>query len=229
MKTIGLIGGMSWHSTVTYYQLLNSMVNARCGAAHSAKILLSSIDFESFRVLQETGRWDVAALEFGRLAKALEGAGADCILLGSNTAHIVAEEVRGVLEIPLLHVADCMAKHLLANKIRRVGLLGTRFTMEAPFFPEILGGHGIEVLVPEESSRARINESIFSELTKGVFLEETRREYVQIIESLGAQGAEGVILGCTEIGLLVSPDDSPIPSFDTTQVHAQAAVDFALE
>ena len=229
MKTIGLIGGMSWESTVPYYQLLNRTVAERLGGLHSAKVLLYSVDFDEIEVLQRTDRWEEAGRILAEAGARLEGAGADFLVLCTNTMHKVAPAIEARVRIPLLHIAEATADVILAQGIRKVGLLGTRFTMEQDFYRARLERRGLEVLVPPEADRVRVHEVIFRELCLGRVLEASRAEYRRILGDLAARGAEGVILGCTEISLLVRPADSPVPLFDTTAIHARAAALAALE
>ena len=229
MKTIGLIGGMSWESTVPYYRIINQTVAARLGGLHSAKVLLYSVDFDEIEVLQRTDRWDEAGRILAEAAARLEGAGADFLVLCTNTMHKVAPAIEARAGIPLLHIAEATADAILGQGLRRVGLLGTRFTMEQDFYRARLEGRGLEVLVPPEADRVRVHDVIFQELCLGRILEPSRADYRRILGDLAARGAEGVILGCTEISLLVRPEDAPVPLFDTTEIHARAAALQALE
>lgn len=228
MRTLGLIGGLSWHSTIEYYRLLNQKVAARLGGLHSAKLLLYSVDFEEFRPPPDEAGWRDIAARFCALARRLEGAGAEALILCANTAHRVADEVQGAIGIPLVHIADATGRAVAARGLGTVGLLGTRFTMEQPFFRERLARAGIEALVPDEAERDLIHRTIFDELTVGVFTAQTKRAYLDVIERLRARGAQGIILGCTEIPLLVKPTDCALPLFDTTEIHVSAAVEHAL-
>ncbi len=229
MKTIGLIGGLSWESTLTYYRLINQLVAARLGGLHSARILLSSFDFQDIETLQQQGRWDEAAACMVSAARTLERGGADLALICSNTMHRMADDVQRAIAIPLLHIADATADGIRAHGLRKVGLLATAYTMEQDFYKSRLGrAHGLDVLVPGEADRRIVHDVIYDELCRGVVRAESRREYVRIMRDLAGQGAEGIILGCTEIMLLVGQDDSPVPVFDTTTIHARVAVDAAL-
>ena len=228
MKTIGLIGGMSWASSAHYYRLINEAVAARLGGLHSAQILIYSFDFERLAALQRADRWDEAAHLVADAATRLERAGADVLLIGSNTMHSVAEPVAAAVKIPLIHVADATARAIAARGIKTVGLLGTRFTMEKPFYVDKLRSHGLRVLVPDEAGRERAHAIIFGELCRNVVVDASRAEFVGLIDALAGRGAEAIILGCTEIMLLVGPGDCRLPAFDTTEIHALAAVDFAL-
>jgi aspartate racemase len=230
MKTIGLLGGMSWESTVPYYQVLNREVGRRLGGLHSARILLLSVDFKEIEVLQHQGKWDELGDMLARDARTLEQAGADFLVLCTNTMHLVAPAIESAVTVPLLHIADATAARISSAGIRRVGLLGTRFTMEEPFYRGRLEErHGLEVLVPTAADRARVHQVIYEELVLGRILDGSREEYRRIVADLVASGAEGVILGCTEIGLLLKPGDATVPLFDTALIHAEAAAAFALE
>ncbi len=230
MRTIGLLGGMSWESTVPYYQVLNREVGRRLGGLHSARVLLLSVDFHEIEVLQHQGRWDELGDMLARDAITLEGAGAEFLVLCTNTMHLVAPAIEAAVSIPLLHIADATAERIKATGMRRVGLLGTRFTMEEPFYRGRLEErHGLEVVVPSAGDRAVVHRVIYEELVLGKILHASRAEYRRIVDGLIRQGAEGVILGCTEIGLLLKPGDAPVPLFDTALIHAEAAAAFALE
>ena len=228
MKTIGLIGGMSWESTVTYYQLINEAVHKRLGGLHSAKIVLWSVEFDEIEKCQSSGDWDKSARILSEIARGLEKAGADVVLICTNTMHKVAQEVAASVQIPLLHIADATFEALDRKNIRRVGLLGTKYTMQQDFIKGRLAERGLEVLIPEDNDMEMINRVIFDELCVGKILPESKREFLKVIEKLQNRGAEGVILGCTEIGLLVKQADTDLPVFDTTEIHAKAAVEFAL-
>ncbi|MDP4253586.1 MAG: aspartate/glutamate racemase family protein [Bacteroidota bacterium] len=227
MKTIGLIGGTSWISTVDYYRAINELTNQRLGALHSAKLLLYSVDFEEYRP-DKTTDWIAKGKAMGAIARRLQDAGADCLLLGANTMHMMADTVQRCIDIPLIHIVTETARAVSAQGMSKVALLGTRTTMEEPFFADKLREHGIEGLIPSPEDRDFINGAIFTELNKGIFREETRKKFVSIIEKLAARGADAAILGCTEFPLLIKPEDSPVPLFDTAAIHARAAVDFAL-
>ncbi|UCC84973.1 MAG: aspartate/glutamate racemase family protein [Gemmatimonadota bacterium] len=230
MNVIGLLGGMSWESTVEYYRIINQEVRRRLGGQHSARILMYSVDFEEIDRLQIDDEWDRAGQLLGTAAKRLERGGADFILMCTNTMHKVASAVQDAVRIPLIHIADALAERIKAQKLTRVGLLGTRFTMEEDFYKGRLSTlHGLEVFVPGTADREIVDRVIYGELCQGQMLAESRREYVRIIEALAGQGADGVILGCTEIGLLIKPDDSPLPVFDTARIHAEAGVDRAID
>ncbi|MBQ9593038.1 MAG: aspartate/glutamate racemase family protein [Lachnospiraceae bacterium] len=223
MKTIGLIGGMSWESTVTYYQVINEKVKELLGGLHSTKILLYSVDFEEIERYQAAGEWEKSAEVLADAAERLEGAGAELLLICTNTMHKVAPQVQDRIHIPLLHIAEATAAELKRDRIARVGLLGTKYTMTQEFYRRKVEEAGIEVLIPEEKDVETVNRVIYEELCLGILREESREEYRRVIRELAARGAQGVILGCTEIGLLVGPQDSPVPVYDTTLIHAQAA------
>jgi aspartate racemase len=229
MKTIGLLGGMSWESTVPYYQIINRTIAARLGGLHSAKLLLHSVDFDEIEVLQRTDRWDEAGRLLADAAAGLEGAGAEFLVLCTNTMHKVTPAIEARVRIPLLHIADATAEVILRQGLRRIGLLGTRFTMEQDFYRSRLEARGLEVLVPCEADRLRVHEVIFQELCLGRIEPASRESYRRILGDLVAAGVEGIILGCTEISLLVQPEDAAVPLFDTTQIHAQAAAFRALD
>ena len=228
MKTIGLLGGMSWESTALYYRLLNEGVKATLGGLHSADILMHSVDFAVIAELQNANRWDEAGALLAKAAKGLERAGADFMLIGTNTMHIVAPQVAEATCIPLLHIADATANAIKPRGIRKVGLLATRFTMEKDFYKgHLYDNHGIETIVPDEADRATVHRIIYEELCQGQIREQSREAYVQIIDKLAKGGAECIILGCTEIGLLVDERHTAIPLFDTATLHAEAAVRLA--
>jgi aspartate racemase len=228
MMVIGLLGGMSWESSSEYYRLINERVKAALGGFHSAHTVLYSVDFATIEAMQAEGRWDDAGEELNRAAKALEAAGADFVVLCTNTMHKVADQLTDGLGIPLLHLADATASAVKAAGIRRVGLLGTGFTMSQPFYRDRLAAHGLDVLVPDAEDRDLVHRVIYDELVLGVVKPESREAYRGVIARLVEAGAEGVIYGCTEIELLVGPEDSAVPTFPTTRLHAEAAVDYAL-
>ena len=228
MKTIGLIGGMSWESTVTYYQILNREVKERLGGLHSAKCLLYSVDFAEIEACQTAGEWERAGDMLAGAAQALARAGAEGLLLCTNTMHKVAPAIEKSVDIPLFHIADVTADALERAGIRRAALLGTRYTMEQDFYTGRLRARGLEVLLPEAEQRREINRVIFEELCLGVISPASRDYFAKVIAGLAAAGAEGVILGCTEIGLLIGEEDTSLPVFDTTVLHAKAAVDWAI-
>jgi aspartate racemase len=229
MKTIGLIGGMSWESTLPYYRHVNEAIRARLGGLHSARLVLYSVDFHEIEQLQRSGDWQRAGELLGEAAAALERAGAEFLVLCTNTMHKVAEAIEQAVCIPLLHIADPTAAAIRAAGLQRVGLLGTRFTMEQPFYRERLESrHGIQVLVPDEADRQLVHRVIYEELCLGTVRETSRQAYREVIARLVAQGAQAVILGCTEIGLLIGAEDAVVPLFDTTLLHAGAAAEQAL-
>lgn len=229
MKCIGLLGGMSWESTVSYYQALNRGVRAQLGGLHSARVLLNSVDFAGIERLQHAGDWPATARLLAAEARKLQDGGADFLLIGTNTMHKVAPEIEAAIDIPLLHIADATAAKLQADGITRVGLLGTRFTMEQDFYKGRLQERfGLAVLVPDEAGRERVHRIIYDELCLGEIRASSRAEYLAIIEELAAAGAEAVILGCTEIALLVGDARAAVPLYDTTAIHAEAAVALAL-
>ncbi len=229
MKTIGLIGGMSWESTVPYYRDINLVVKERLGGLHSARLILYSVDFHDIERLQHAGRWDEAGDMLADAAASLAAAGADFLVVCTNTMHKVAGAIEAAVNIPLLHIADPTAEAITQAGFRRVGLLGTRFTMEQDFYRSRLEStHGIEVLVPPQDDRDDVHRIIYDELCQGVIAEPSREIYRGVIARLVERGAEAVILGCTEIGLLVGESDSPVPLFDTTRLHARSAALHAL-
>ena len=229
MKTIGLIGGMSWESTVTYYQLINEGIKDALGGLHSAKVLLYSVDFFEVEALMSRGEWDKAADLLGGVAARLEAAGADMILICTNTLHKVAPQVQSRIRVPLVHIAEAAAEALVARGISRVGLLGTKYTMTLDFYRDKLIERGIEVLIPEGDDIDLVNRVIFEELCLGVVKDDSRAEYLRVIDSLQQRGARGILLGCTELGLIVSSADVSLPLFDTTEIHAKKALELALK
>jgi len=230
MKTIGMIGGMSWESSIEYYRIVNETVKLRLGGLHSAQCLLYSVDFAEIERLQHAGRWEEAGQVMAQAARRLERGGADFIVLCTNTMHKLAAAIEQAVAIPLLHIADPTAEAVQAAGIGRVGLLGTAFTMEQDFYRGRLSEkYGLDVLIPDADERAIIHRVIYEELVLGIVRDESRDAYLRIIAHLVERGAQGIILGCTEIMLLVTPEDCPVPSFDTTTLHAVAAADYALE
>jgi aspartate racemase len=230
MKTIGMIGGMSWESSAEYYRIINKEVKKRLGDLHSAKCVLASVDFAEIEVLQREGRWEEAGRAMAEQACALERAGADFVVLCTNTMHISAAEIEAAISIPFLHIADPTAGAVKAAGIQSVGLLGTRFTMEQDFYKgRLQEKHGLRVLVPDAEDRDVVHRVIYEELVLGVVNPQSRAQYARIMQALVDEGAQGIILGCTEIGLLVKAEDSRVPLFDTTLMHALAAVDLALK
>ena len=228
MKTLGLIGGMSWESTVPYYRIINERVRERLGGLHSAKLLLHSVDFAGIEALQQRGDWETAGAQLADIARGLRLAGAEGIVLCTNTMHLVAPAVEAAIEIPLLHIADATAARIRAAGLVRVALLGTRFTMEQAFYRERIEAAGIEVMTPDAAQRECVHRVIYDELCLGRIVDASRDEYRAIIAGLVVDGAQGVILGCTEIGLLVGEGDAEVLLFDTARIHAEAAADWAL-
>ena len=230
MKTIGLIGGMSWESTIPYYRIINETVRERLGGLHSARLLLYSVDFHDIERLQQAGAWEAAGTLLADAARALEVAGAEGLALCTNTMHKVAPAIEAAVDIPLLHIADPTAAAVKQAGIRTVGLLGTRFTMEQDFYRGRLAErHGLAVMIPDLADREIVHRVIYDELCQGDLRAESRAQYRAIMQRLINTGAEGIILGCTEIALLVGPDDAPVPLFDTTRLHARSAALWALD
>jgi aspartate racemase len=229
MKTIGLIGGMSWESTVPYYQTINRVVGQRLGGLHSAKIALYSVEFHEIEKLQHAAKWEESGEILADAARAVRRAGADFIVLCTNTMHKVAPQIEAAVDVPMLHIADATAERVRESGVSRVGLLGTRFTMEEDFYRGRLESrHGLSVLTPPASQRELVHRVIYDELCLGKVLDGSRSAFQQVVDGLVAGGAQGVILGCTEIGLLLRPVDAPVPLFDTATIHAEAAAEFAL-
>lgn len=230
MKTIGLIGGMSWESTADYYRILNKEAKARLGEPHSAKIIMHSVDFAEIEKLQSAGDWAKLTKKMINIAQKIELVGADIILICANTMHQMAPEVQANIEIPLLHIADTAAEKIEAESLKKVGLLGTKYVMEGSFYKnKIEDNYDIEVIIPDSKSREDVHRIIYQELVSGIFKNESRLRFIKIIESLKEKGAEGIILGCTEIPLLIKAKDSSLPIFNTTELHAKKAVQFALD
>jgi aspartate racemase len=228
MKTIGLIGGMSWESTVPYYQLINQTVKEALGGFHSAKCLLYSVDFHEIEACQASGEWEKSGGILTDAALRLQKAGADFLVICTNTMHKVVPQMEKQLSIPILHIADATAKTLAEKGIRKAALLGTRYTMEQDFYKDRIAQNGIEVVVPDVGDREFVNHVIYHELCLGVLNPDSRKRFLRIMEELGGTGAEGIILGCTEIGLLVKQEDSSVPLLDTTAIHARSAAQLAL-
>lgn len=228
MKTIGLIGGMSWESTALYYRLLNRAIAARLGGLHSARLILFSVDFHEIEELQRRGAWDEAGARLSEVGQALERGGAHFLVLCTNTMHKVADQIRDGVGIPLLHIADATVDAVSHVGLRRIGLLGTRFTMDEDFYRGRLEARGLSVIIPSEDDRKLVNRVIYDELCLGDVRDVSRTEYRRVISKMVEAGAEGIIFGCTEIGMLVSGNDSVVPTFDTTQIHAEAAAEYAL-
>ena len=229
MKTIGLIGGMSWESTVEYYRIINQEVSRRLGGFHSGKILMYSVDFGEVESLMREGKWDRIGDRVAAIARTLEAGGADLVLLCTNTVHKVADRIETAVQVPFIHIADATGDAIVGKGLTRVGLLGTRYTMEEDFYRERLAQKfGLSVLIPPDEKRGMINDVIFNELCKGVVKPSSRNAFKGVIEELGARGAQGIILGCTEIPMLMGSEDCGIPLLDTTRIHALRAVDHAL-
>jgi aspartate racemase len=228
MRRVGLLGGMSWESTALYYRLLNEDVRERLGGFHSARLVMASVDFAEVEAMQVASDWDAAGALLAAEARRLEAAGAECLVLCTNTMHKVAGAIEAAVGIPLLHLADVTADAVRAAGLDRVALLGTRFTMEQPFYADRLRSHGLDVLVPAGDDLTLVHAVIYDELVVGVVREESRAAYVDVVRGLVGRGVGGVVLGCTEIELLLGPDDVDVPVFATTRLHARAAVDFAL-
>ena len=229
MKIIGMIGGMSWESTAPYYRIVNETVKERLGGLHSAKLVLYSVDFQEIEHLQRTGAWDDAGRMMAQAAQSLQKAGADFLVLCTNTMHKVADAIESAVDIPLLHIADPTAEEIKRVGLKKVGLLGTRFTMEQDFYcGRLRRRHDLEVIIPNEIDREIIHTVIYEELCQGKVLTDSRMQYQRIIQRLVEDGAEAIILGCTEISMLIGARDSPVPLFDTARIHARKAVDWAL-
>lgn len=228
MKTIGLIGGVTWLSTAEYYRILNEMVNAREGGVSSARIIVFSVNFQEIKTLTEAGDWHSIAEIMCDAARRLERAGADCLLLGANTMHKIADAVQEAVAIPLIHVAVVTANAIKQQQIRTVALLGTKYVMQQDFYRQKLEEQGLQVLIPTQEDIDYINNAIYTEFAKGIFTAEAKQRFLQIIDTLVARGAAGAIFGCTEIPILLKQEDCSIPVFDTTLLHATAAVDFVL-
>ena len=227
-RTLGIIGGMSWESTESYYRLINEGIKAELGNLHSADLLIHSVDFAPIGELQAQGAWDEMGAILANSGKRLQAAGAQGLLIATNTMHKVVDDVQAATNLPIIHIADATAKAIQAQGLTKIALLGTQFTMTQDFYKQRLIEAGLQVLIPENDARAEVHRIIYDELCQGQFLDSSRQYYSQVIKDLANKGAEGVILGCTEIGLLIQQADSPIAVFDTTAIHAAAAVDFLL-
>ena len=227
-RTLGIIGGMSWESTESYYRLINEGIKAELGNLHSADLLIHSVDFAPIGELQAQGAWDEMGAILAHSGKRLQAAGAQGLLIATNTMHKVIDDVQAATNLPIIHIADATAKAIQAQGLTKIALLGTQFTMTQEFYKQRLIDAGLQVLIPENDARAEVHRIIYDELCQGQFLDSSRQYYSQVIKDLANEGAEGVILGCTEIGLLIQQADSPIAVFDTTAIHAAAAVDFLL-
>ncbi len=227
MKTIGIIGGLTWLSTADYYRLINQQINEKLGGVEAGKIILYSVNFSAIKVLTENNQWDAIADIMKDIARKLESAGADCILIGANTMHKIADEVQSAIHIPIIHIAEETAKVIQAKGMKKVALLGTKYTMQLDFYKKKLSAKGIETVIPSEQDIAYINNAIYTEMGKGLFLPETKNRFIQIINTLQQSGVEAVILGCTEIPILIKQEDVDLPVLDTTDIHVSAAVKFA--
>lgn len=228
MKTIGIIGGLTWLSTADYYRLINQQINERLGGVEAGKIILYSVNFAEIKVLTENNNWDAIAAIMKDVARKLEDAGADCILIGANTMHKIADEVQSAIQIPIIHIAEETAKVIEARGMKKVALLGTKYTMQLDFYTKKLSAKGIQTIIPGEEDIAYINNAIYTEMGKGLFLPETKTRFIQIINTLQHSGVEAVILGCTEIPILIKQEDVDLPVFDTTDIHVSAAVNFVV-
>lgn len=229
MKTIGIIGGLSPESTMLYYQGLNDGVCARLGGHHNAKIIINSLDFGEFTALKDRGDWDMMSTLLCGAAQSLERAGADVVVLATNTMHKMADQIIASINVPFIHLADATADEIVSQGIETIGLLGTRYTMEMDFYKGRLEDKGLHVLVPDDQGRKDVHDIIYDELCQGVINERSRMRYQEIVAGLAKQGAGGIILGCTEIGMLIGAQDVEIPCFDTTQIHVQAALEYILK
>ncbi|MDC3423156.1 aspartate/glutamate racemase family protein [Aquibacillus sp. 3ASR75-11] len=228
MKVLGLIGGMSWESSSEYYRKLNQAIAQKLGGLHSAECILYSIDFNEIDLLQRQGEWEKAGQKIATIAKKLENAGAELLLLCTNTMHKVADTIERDLSIPLVHIGDATAKEITSAGISKVGLLGTTYTMEEDFYHDRLNKHGVKVITPNNENRSELNRIIFDELCKGIFVDDSKEKIIKMLQSLKEQGAEGIVLGCTEIPLIIKDEDSPLPIFNTLEIHVQTAVNLAL-
>jgi len=228
MKTIGLVGGTTWYSTLDYYRYFNEMINETLGGDEAAKVIINSVNYGEIKKLTHLNDWKSISKIMCNAAKKAEEGGADCILLGANTMHNVAGDVEKVLKVPFIHIAHETAKEINKQGIDTIALLGTKYTMELDFFKDILTSYGIKTILPDEAGIEIINVAIYEELAKGIVLDNTKKSFMEIIDRLAGQGADGVIMGCTEIPLLIKSPDCPLPLFDTTKIHARAAVNFAL-
>ncbi len=229
MKTIGFIGGLTWLSSMDYYRLLNQLTNEKLGGVSSCKLLMYSVNFEEIKILTITGDWDGIAAIMSAIAQQLEKAGADCILLGANTMHHIADKVQAAIDVPLIHIAEVTATAIASQGLKKVALLGTKYTMLFDFYKSKLAEKNIETIIPNEADIEYINTTIYAEMGKGIFLPERKKRFIEIINDLQQQGAQAVILGCTEIPILIKQADISMPVFDTTVLHASAAVAFALQ
>jgi aspartate racemase len=228
MKTIGIIGGTSWVSTVDYYKLINELANEQLGGSNAARIIMYSLNFGDIRKLLDVNDWDAITAIYIDVASKLQHAGAECIVFAANTPHLIAYRVQEAIQIPLIHIAEATAKEIARHNIKKVALLGTKFVMESSFFPDKLSLLGISTILPQQADKEFIHQSIFSELTKGIFTDTTKERYLQIIDRLINDGAEGIIYACTEIPILLNDQAVKVKTFDTTMIHARAVVSFAI-
>lgn len=228
MKTLGLIGGTSWVSTIDYYRIINQQINDRLGGLNAARLILYSLNYEEFKPPPDPKDWGATSEGLTTIAKNLEAVGAECIILCANTPHMAADIIQENIAIPLIHIAEETSKEITTHDLNKIGLIGTRFTMEQSFFKKKLSKYGISTIIPEKDERDYIHNTIFNEFARGIFSDEIKKNYLQIMDNLMQKGAEGIILGCTEIPMLLKPGDCKMKTFDTTLIHATAAVDFAL-
>ncbi len=228
MKTIGLIGGITWLSSLEYYRLLNEMINERLGGVEAGKIILYSLNFGEIKVLTQADNWDELEKQMRSAAGKLEQAGADCVIIGANTMHKIADSIQDAVSIPVIHIAEEVANEIKAKGLKKVALLGTKYTMQLDFYKDKLALQHISTIIPDEEHIEFINNAIYDEMGKGIFTAAMKSAFLAIIDELIQQGAEGIILGCTELPILIKPDDCPVPTFDTIRIHSQAAVNFAL-
>lgn len=229
MKIIGFIGGLTWHSSVDYYRLLNQLTNDQLGGVSSCEMIMYSVNFATIKALTFSGDWDGIAAVLGKAAKKLEQAGAECIMIGANTMHHVADKVQAAVKIPLIHIAEVTANAVAEQQLSKVALLGTKYTMLFDFYRNRLAEKNIETIIPNDADIEYINNSIYNEMSKGIFLPERKKRFIQIINDLQQEGAQGIVLGCTEIPILIKQKDISIPVFDTTMIHTEAAIAFALQ
>lgn len=228
MKTIGIIGGFTWYSTAEYYKLLNELTNKKLGGVHAAKIILYSVDFAIIKTLTEQQDWEGIAVLLSKAAQSIELAGADCLILTANTMHNIADKIQAAINIPVIHIAEATATIIKNKGLQKVALLGTKYTMQMDFYKNKLAGKNIDVIIPQLNDIGFINDTIYNEFSKGIFSAKVKERYLQIIDSLVKQGAQGIILGCTEIPLLIKQEDCQVPVFDTTLIHTEATIDFSL-
>jgi aspartate racemase len=228
MKTIGIIGGLTWLSTADYYRLINQQINEKLGGVEAGKIILYSVNFAEIKILTENNDWHAIAEIMQNVARKLESAGADCILIGANTMHKIADEVQSAIHIPIIHIAEETAKVIAAKGMKKVALLGTKYTMQLDFYTKKLSAKGIQTIIPGEEDITYINNAIYNEMGKGLFLPETKARFIQIIDKFQKSGVEAVILGCTEIPILIKQEEVDLPVFDTTYIHVSAAVNFVI-